>query len=142
MVPQLWLLWWFSKLWTTEEACHLPLQEMYVTVTILELLEWQISLTEIVEEKHLRGSDYLNQIYNSLATLSALQCFGFFWTPPVEVTCLQELHGTLGLNCQLTSKTGHLQKTEVAFNQFCIFSDGSRFHYISWITPSVCFFTS
>ena len=37
---------------------------MYVTTAIVELLVsvWHTSLTEIPEEKHLRLSDYLNQI--------------------------------------------------------------------------------
>ena len=43
---------------------HLLLQEKYVTIAILELLvsTWYISLTKTQEEKHLRLSDYLNQI--------------------------------------------------------------------------------
>ena len=74
---------------------HHLLQDMYVTITILECLvsTWHICLTEILEEKHLKLSDYLNQIYGPLATLSALQCFGFFWTPAAKATRLQELAG-------------------------------------------------
>ena len=43
---------------------HLPLQEMYVTITILERLvsTWCICLTKIPEEKHLKLSDSLTQI--------------------------------------------------------------------------------
>ena len=54
---------------------------------------WCICLTEILEEKHLSLSDYLNQIHGPLATLSALQRFGFFWTPAAKAIRLQELAG-------------------------------------------------
>lgn len=63
---QLLLLWWFSKLPKTEEACyryfekkldlnpnHLSWKEMYDTITILEWLvvsKWHICLTEITEK--------------------------------------------------------------------------------------------
>ena len=42
---------------------HVPLQKMYVTITILEWLAstWCIYLTEIPKENHLKLSDYLNQ---------------------------------------------------------------------------------
>ena len=43
--------------------------------------------------KHLKLSDYLNQISGPLATLRALKRFGFFWTPAAKTTCLQELTG-------------------------------------------------
>ena len=66
MVPQLWLLWWLSKLWKTEETClrwkfwkksqtlnpsHLPSQEMYVTIAILE---WLMSTWVYVWQKFRR----------------------------------------------------------------------------------------
>ena len=53
----------------------LPLQEMYVTITILEWLvsTWHICLTEILEEKHLKVRDYLKEIQSPLVTLSVLQ---------------------------------------------------------------------
>ena len=53
----------------------LPLQEMYVTITILEWLvsSWHICLTETLEEKHLKLRDYLKQIQSPLVTLSVLQ---------------------------------------------------------------------
>ena len=53
----------------------LPLQEMYVTITILEWLvsTWQICLTETLEEKHLKVRDYLKEIQSPLVTLSVLQ---------------------------------------------------------------------
>ena len=55
------------------------LQEKYVTITMVELLlaTWHIYFTEILEEKHLRFIDYLNQIYGSLAALKTLQHFQF-----------------------------------------------------------------
>ena len=55
------------------------LQEKYVTIIIVELLlaTWHIYFTEILEEKHLRFIDYLNQIYGSLAALKTLQHFQF-----------------------------------------------------------------
>ena len=53
----------------------LPLQEMYVTITILEWLvsTWHICLTETLEEKHLKVRDYLKEIQSPLVTLSVLQ---------------------------------------------------------------------
>ena len=67
---------------------------MYVTITILEWLCLHgVCLTVILEEKHLNLSDYLNQIHGPLATLNAIQRFGFFWTPAAKATCLQELAG-------------------------------------------------
>ena len=67
---------------------HLLLQEKYVTITIVELLlaTWHLYFTEILEEKHLRFIDYLNQIYGSLAALKTLQHF-----PAAKATCLKEL---------------------------------------------------
>ena len=62
------------------EAYHLQLQEIHVTITILE---WLVSLTETPEEKNLKLSD-LNQIYGLLATLSVPQHFGFFWIPAAK----------------------------------------------------------
>ena len=52
----------------------------YMLVTILEWLvsTWCTCLTKILEEKRLKLSNYLNQIWGHLATLSALQCFLFF----------------------------------------------------------------
>ena len=43
---------------------HLPLQEMYVTIIILDwqLPTWRIWLTKTPEKKRLKLSDYLNQI--------------------------------------------------------------------------------
>ena len=43
---------------------HLPLQEKYVAITIVEWLvsTWHIFLTEGKEERRLRLSNYLNQI--------------------------------------------------------------------------------
>ena len=77
----------------TLNSNQLPLQEMYVTITILE---WVVSsrhicFTEIVEEKQLKLSEYLNQIWGPLATLSVPHCFGFFWIPAAMPTRLQEL---------------------------------------------------
>ena len=43
--------------------------------------------TETPQEKHPKFSDYLNQIENHLATLSALQHFSFFWTQAPKATC-------------------------------------------------------
>ena len=54
---------------------------------------WYICLREILEEKDLKLSDYLNNLQVPLATLSILQRFGFFWTPATKTTCLQELAG-------------------------------------------------
>ena len=57
---------------------------------------WCICLREIPKEKHLRLSDYLNQIKGPLlSALSALQCFGFPSTTAAKATHLQEL-GTSG----------------------------------------------
>ena len=52
---------------TVLKKVHL-LQEMYITITTLELLvsTWRLCLTEIREEKHLKLSDYLNQILGPL----------------------------------------------------------------------------
>ena len=47
--------------------CKLPLQYLRMVST------WNICLTEILEEKHLKLSDYLNQIPGPSATLSTLQ---------------------------------------------------------------------
>ena len=33
----------------------------------------------------------MNQIYGPLATLSALECFGFFWTQAAKATRLQRV---------------------------------------------------
>ena len=65
---------------------HLPLQEMYVTITIVKWLvsKWRKCLTEIPEENHLRLSDYLNQIWGPLSTLDGLQHFSFPWTPATK----------------------------------------------------------
>ena len=43
---------------------HLPLQEIYITIIILRWLvsTWRICSKEISEVKHLKLSDYLNQI--------------------------------------------------------------------------------
>ena len=41
--------------------------------------------------------DYLNQIKGPLATLRALQRFGFFWTPAAEAICLEEFAGSFRL---------------------------------------------
>ena len=73
----------------------LLLQEIHAAITILAWLvsTWYICLTEILEQKHLKLSDHLNQIWGPLATLSALQSFGFFWFPPAKATHLQELAG-------------------------------------------------
>ena len=78
MIAQSWFLWWFSKFWTTEEACyrwyfekekalnlkHLPLQEKHVAITIVKWLvsTWRIYLTEGKEERRLRLSNYFNEI--------------------------------------------------------------------------------
>ena len=111
MVPRLWLL-WFSKLWTEEvcyryfeiivfwkkvglwtlitfcyRKCMLPLQ--YLSAWCLH----GICLTDIPEEKCLKLSDHLIQIWSPLANLSALQRFGFFWTPATKTTFIQELAG-------------------------------------------------
>ena len=51
------------------------------------------SFTETPQEKHLKLSDYLNQIESLLANLSVLQHFSFFWTPAAKSTCLTELTG-------------------------------------------------
>ena len=67
----------------------------YVTITIIKVSTWSIYLTEIPEENHFRLSDYLNQIWSPLATLSALQRFGFPCTPVSNTTRLQELAGRL-----------------------------------------------
>ena len=72
-----------------------------------------ICLTEILEQKHLKLSGYLNQIYSCLATLSALQRFAFSWTLAAKATQLQELAVS---DCQLTPKIGHLQKTKLHSN--------------------------
>ena len=72
---------------------------------------WCICLTEILKEKHRKLSDYLNQV---LATLSALQRFGFFWTPAAKAAHKSWL-GASGPDCHLMPKIGHLQKTEIAF---------------------------
>ena len=55
---------YFEKKVKTLNPCHLPLQEMYVTITILVRLvsTWCICLTKIPEEKHLKLSDSLTQI--------------------------------------------------------------------------------
>ena len=54
---------------------------------------WRVYCTENPEEKHLRLSDYLNQIEGPLAALRVLQCFGFSRTPAAKATRLQELAG-------------------------------------------------
>ena len=80
-----------KRLWTL----IFLLQEIHAAITILAWLvsTWYICLTEILEQKHLKLSDHLNQIWGPLATLSALQSFGFFWFPPAKATHLQELAG-------------------------------------------------
>ena len=45
--------------------------------------------------------------------LRATQCFGFFLTPAAKAN--KSWLGTLGPDCYLIPKIGHLQKTEVAF---------------------------
>ena len=57
------------------------------------LSTWHICLTKLLEEKHPKLSDYLNQSEGPLATLSALQHFAFFWTPAAKTIHLQELVG-------------------------------------------------
>ena len=48
----------------TLNSNHFSLQEMYVTITMLEWLvsTWRLYLTEIPKEKNPKLSDYLNQI--------------------------------------------------------------------------------
>ena len=53
---------------------------------------WSKCLTKILKEKRLL-SDYLNQIYGSLPTLSHIQCFASPSTPAAKAACLQELAG-------------------------------------------------
>ena len=54
---------YFEKKVKSLNPHHVPLQKMYVTITILEWLAstWCIYLTEIPKENHLKLSDYLNQ---------------------------------------------------------------------------------
>ena len=49
-------------------------QQKYVTITIFEWLvsTWHMCLSEILEKKHLKLRDYLNQIQGPLAALNAL----------------------------------------------------------------------
>ena len=98
------------------EAYHLQLQEIHVTITILEWLvsTWHIYLTKIPEEKNLKLSD-LNQIYCLLATLSVPQHIGFFWIPAAKAPYYKSWLGTSDPDCHLMPKIGHFQKTEVGF---------------------------
>ena len=54
---------------------------------------WHICLTEILKEKHLKLSDYLDQIQGPLATSIALHHFGFLWTLDAKAAHLQDLPG-------------------------------------------------
>ena len=50
-------------------------------------------LEKIPKEKHIRLSNYFNQIQGPLASLTTIQHFGFPQTPTANATCLQELIG-------------------------------------------------
>ena len=104
----------------TLNSNHLPLQEMYVTITILE---WVVSsrhicFTEIVEEKHLKLSKYLNQIWGPLTTLLlvfyiALVSFGR------QLQCQLAYKSWLCVSdpdCRLTSKIRYLQNSKLHSN--------------------------
>ena len=99
----------------TLNSNQLPLQEMYVTITILE---WVVSsrhicFTEIVEEKQLKLSEYLNQIWGPLATLSVPHRFGFFWIPAAMFKSWLYVSGP---ECHLTSKIRYLQNSKLHSN--------------------------
>ena len=91
--------------------CMLPIQYLgWVTEPA-----WYICLREILEEKDLKMSDYLNTLQVPLATLSTLRRFGFFCTPAAKTTCLQELAGRFRPRL-----TADAQSRPFAKNESCI----------------------
>ena len=76
IVPQLQLLWWFSKLWITAEARywqifwktwtfnrkHFLLQEMYVTITILE---WLVCTWRKFHRNSIRKASQIKWLFES-----------------------------------------------------------------------------
>ena len=66
---------------------------MYVTITILDSLEfaWCVSLTEILVEKHLKSSDYLDHIEGPLATLSEKTTLWFLQEPSCKGNLLTKV---------------------------------------------------
>ena len=154
MVPQLWLqmilqvvnsssVAYILKKSQTLNCNHLLLQEMCITIAMLELREWStlhVCLIEISQEKHLKLSDYLNQTHlnqGHLATLSALQCFGFFWTSAAKTTSLQEFTG-----CFRTTLSPDTQNRIFAKNGSCIQLLDTTLHIypnsLCWLKVQLC----
>ena len=96
---------------------HLPLQEKYITITIVEWLvsTWHICLTEGKEERCLRLSNYLNK-FNVLWLLEMLYSALAFSGPQLKrQLAYKSWLGASDPDCHLAPKIGYLWKTEVAF---------------------------
>ena len=74
----------------------------------------------------------MNQIYGPLATLSALECFGFFWTQAAKATRLQRV-GWL-IQTQIVTyrpKESICKKTEVALKSWMTLADALKMHSLA-----------
>ena len=95
MVPQLWLQWWFRKLWTTEEACYryiLRKKSQILTQITFRYRKSMLPLSDwCLHGVYIWQKFWRKNISGPLATLSALQRFDFHWTPATKATRLQEL---------------------------------------------------
>ena len=83
----------------TVNLTYLPLQKKYITITIVERLvsTWTTSLTEILEETHLRLS--IEWFESNLRSFGYFKCSTALWLPP-DPSCKGNLLTRAGWSLQ------------------------------------------